>query len=220
VTGILFDLDLTLVEYDPAVPGIFRRGSRRVGLDPGDPLFERFLDRYDERFRALDGNPFEGAAADVADEFDLTVDPRQWATALVETERAAAWVHDDVRRTVERLADDHPVGVVTQGWGSVQRAKLRTVGLAEHVDAVVTPGDVGAFKPDPALVRAGADRLAAASGATFDPRNVLVVGDSVENDVVPGNEAGYRTVLYRGSDERADACLAGRGEFGRLLALA
>lgn len=211
MTGLLFDLDRTLVEYDRAVPGLFRRGCRRVGIDPGDPLFEAFVDRYGERFRALDGNPFVEAAADVAAERDLGVDPDRWAAALIAAEREAALVHDPVRETVERLARDHPVGVVTQGHGPVQRGKLRAVGLAAHVDVVVTPEEVGAFKPDPALLRAAAAQLDAAS--------FVVVGDSVENDVVPGNEIGNTTVLYRGEDDRADDCLAGPDEFDRLLEL-
>jgi len=209
--GVLFDLDLTLVEYDPAIPGIFRRGCERVGLEHDDALFEQFTDRYGEHFGALDGDPFAAAAADVVAQRDLEVDPDRWAEALVDVEREAAWVHDEVRATVERLAREHPVGVVTQGHGPVQRSKLRAVDLADHVDAVVTPTDVGAFKPDPALFEAGADRL--------DADRFVVVGDSVEGDVVAGNDAGFRTVLYRGTDERADACLAGPAEFGRLPGL-
>lgn len=211
MTGVLFDLDRTLVEFETDVPGLFRRGCERVGVEHDEALFERFRDRYAERFRELDGNPFVAAAAAVVAERDLAVDPDEWAAALIAAERDAAWVHDDVRATVARLARGHPIGVVTQGWSSVQRGKLRAVGLDGHVDAVVTPEQVEAFKPDPALFLAGADRL--------DADAFVAVGDSVENDVVPAREAGFTTVLYRGDDERADACLAGPGEFDRLPAL-
>jgi putative hydrolase of the HAD superfamily len=210
-TGVLFDLDRTLIEFDPAVPGIFERGCERVGVEATDDRLTQFTERHAAHFRALDGDPFLEASADLVAAHDLDVNPRRLRDALVAAEREAAWVHDEVRATVESLADEHPLGVVTGGYGPVQREKLAAVDLARHVDVVVTPTEVGAFKPDPALYEAAAERLAAES--------FVIVGDSIAGDVVAGNEAGFRTVLYGGTDERADACLAGPAEFGRVTSL-
>ena len=100
-------------------------------------------------------------------------------------------------------------------------AQLRALGLA--VDDVVTSDELGAEKPDPAFFAAVLARL-----GDPDPASVLYVGDRVDNDVLPGLEAGMRVCWVRRGPwgqlqdlpdgVEADLALEGLGELPELLA--
>lgn len=186
--GYLFDLDRTLVTYDPEVAGIFRKACDAADCRPTDECREAFRSGYVETLSAFEGDPYVGAARQAV-EAGLETDPERLASAYVEAELAATEVPAGVP---ELLADLSPVGVVTNGYGPVQRRKLDETGLEADVDAVVAADDVGAFKPDPAPFDAVTDRLAA--------DEYVMVGDSVTYDVAPAADRGYLTVLVGESD--------------------
>ncbi len=181
--GYLFDLDETLVTYDPGVPGIFRNACSSAGVEPTGRARRAIGPGYVETFLEFEESPYLGAAR-AAREAGLPIDPESFADCYVEAELAASHVPEGVRELLSELS---PVGVVTNGYGPVQRRKLTETGIFEHVDALVCPDDVEAFKPDDAPF----DAVAAA----LDAEEYVMVGDSVEYDVRPANARGYRTVL-------------------------
>ncbi len=188
--GYLFDLDETLVVYDPERRGIFRDACRRAGVEPTDDAAEAVGPGYVETFAAFEESPYVGAAR-AARDAGLEVDPDSFAETYVEAELAATHVPDGIGSL---LASLERVGVVTNGYGPVQRRKLAATGLADHVDCVVCADDVEAFKPADAPFDAITDAVPA--------DDYVVVGDSVDYDVRPAADRGYRTVFV--GDDRPD----------------
>jgi FMN phosphatase YigB (HAD superfamily) len=181
--GYLFDLDETLVTYDPGVPGIFRNACGSAGVEPTERAQEAIGPGYVETFREFEESPYIGAAH-AARDAGLTIDPESFADHYIEAELEATHVPNGV---VDLLSSVSPVGVVTNGYGPVQRRKLAETGLDKHVDALVCPDDVEAFKPD--------DAPFDAVTAAIEASEYVMAGDSVEYDVRPANVRGYRTVL-------------------------
>ena len=187
-TGYLFDLDETLVTYEPEVPGIFRNACEKTGVDPTEAATEAIGEGYVETFVEFEESPYVGAAR-AARETGLDVDPERFAEAYVEAELAATHAPDGL---TELLASLERVGVVTNGYGPVQRRKLAATGLADHVDAVVCADDVEAFKP--------ADAPFDAVTGAVPANDYVMVGDSVDYDVRPAADRGYRTVFVGDGD--------------------
>lgn len=187
--GYLFDLDRTLVTYDPGIPGIFRAACAEAGVEPTDEAVEAIVPGYVETFSEFEESPYLGAAR-AAREAGLAVDPESFAAVYVERELEATRVHDGV---ADLLASLDRVGVVTNGYGPIQRRKLAETGLDEHVDGVVCADDVEAFKPDDAPFDAIVDRVAA--------DEYVMVGDNVDYDIRPAAERGYRTVFVGPDDD-------------------
>ena len=187
--GYLFDLDRTLVTYDPGIPGIFRAACEAAGVEPTDEAAEAIVPGYVETFSRFEESPYVGAAR-AARESGMDVDPESFAEVYVETELESTHVHDGV---VDLLASLDRVGVVSNGYGPVQRRKLRRTGLDEHVDAVVCADDVEAFKPDDPPFDAVVDALGA--------EEYVMVGDNVDYDIRPAAERGYRTVFVGREDD-------------------
>lgn len=210
-TGFLFDLDETLVSYDPKPAGIFRAACADRSLDASDDLLATFRAAIRERSTAFHPDPFLAAARDVVAAHDLPVEPGRFTAALLRAEIDAMTVPDGVRETLSTLGARHPVGVVTGGHGPVQRRKLDRAGLSSVVDLVVSPVEARAFKPDPALLRLAARTLPA--------ERYVVVGDSVEGDLEPALALGFDAVLVGARDGRAALCLPSPAELPRLSTL-
>ncbi|MES3516492.1 MAG: HAD family hydrolase [Natronomonas sp.] len=185
-TGYLFDLDETLVTYEPSLPAVFRAACDSLGVPPEAGSFETFQSGYVETFVGFDGDPYRGAA-EAVEESGVDVDPEALKRAYIERELNATTAPDGIADLLESLPG---VGVVTNGYGPIQQRKLTRVGLDGVVDRLVAPDEVGAFKPDPRPFDAAAEALQADS--------YVMVGDSYEKDVTPAAERGYRTVLVGG----------------------
>jgi len=76
----------------------------------------------------------------------------------------------------------------TNGASDVQRAKLGRTPFAAYFSEVIISVEAGVGKPDPELFRLAAKRLG------VDPRDAVMVGDSLARDVAGAKAAGMRAV--------------------------
>lgn len=111
---------------------------------------------------------------------------------------------DDLRR-------DHRVGIVANQPATV-RPHLEATGVAGRSEFAILSGEVGLAKPDPAIYRVALERAGCA------PEDAVMVGDRIDNDVVPAKAVGLRTVhvpsaayaiqVPRSDAERPDVAVA------------
>ncbi len=85
---------------------------------------------------------------------------------------------------VRRWAKRVPIAIVTNGIAAVQRARIARSPIAAHIAALVISEEVGAAKPNPAMVHA-----ALAALGCEDPAQALLLGDSPEADIAAANNA-------------------------------
>lgn len=187
MTVLYFDLDGTLVEYDAPFADIYAAALADLGVEP------RGLESYSEAFFDVLGDvpdPFAAAIESTA----VDVDPAAFSDALVAAEADHVVTTPGVPAVIERLREEYRLGVLTNGVGRAQRGKLDAAGLTASFDTVVVSGEVGARKPAPEIYRVAAERLPG-DRHTF-------VADSLERDVLPAVEAGWRGI-YVGDDDAA-----------------
>lgn len=84
------------------------------------------------------------------------------------------------------------VGLLSNGFRELQRAKVSRFRLGRWVQHVVLSDDVGAMKPSRAIFDA-AERAALPAGG---PARKVYVGDHFETDIVGAKNAGWLPVLY------------------------
>ncbi len=122
--------------------------------------------------------------------------------------------------TLARLHTRFKLGIIaSQPGGSVDR--LRRCGLLDHLDLVYSSSEIGLDKPDPAFF-AAACRVAGCA-----PHEAIMVGDRLDNDIIPAKAIGMMTVRLRQgkfclieSDDPAaqpDLDLSGIGELAKEL---
>jgi HAD superfamily hydrolase (TIGR01509 family) len=137
------------------------------------------------------------------------------ADTVARVRRAMALpVHDRMRPlpgAIELLAEAHKLGLRTviasnTYWRDSDSywEDFKLLGMAGHVDAIVTSNDAGHLKPHPAVF----EMAIRASGA--EPARCVVIGNKEENDILPALALGMRAILVHPDDpvpesSRADA---------------
>jgi putative hydrolase of the HAD superfamily len=89
------------------------------------------------------------------------------------------------------LAQRFPLGLVTNFYGNMD-VVLREFQLDGYFCHVVESAVVGVKKPDPAIFKMGVEALG------VKPNEVLVVGDSIDKDIIPAKQVGCKTVWIKG----------------------
>lgn len=181
----LFDLDGTLADRQSAlsdgVTGLCR--SRDLPPDAEQWLRTELADRATA-----------GDFARLREAFGLDVLAADLWQEYVELMSAAVTCRPEVLEGLARLrAAAWTIGVVTNGAGDIQRAKLAATGLAALVDGVAVSGDLEIRKPDLRLFELAASRcnVSLADGG-------WMVGDNPAGDIGGGHQAGLRTIWLRG----------------------
>jgi putative hydrolase of the HAD superfamily len=114
-----------------------------------------------------------------------------------EERRARHETFEDAAPVLDALRGDYRLALVTNGASCLQREKFEASGLADRFDAVVVSGDLRSAKPDPSVYACALDAVGAR------PRDAVMVGDSLANDVDGPIAAGLRAIwLNRGGESR------------------
>jgi putative hydrolase of the HAD superfamily len=185
IEAILFDLDDTLLDGAAA----WRSGmetlllarcphlDRAAALDAWNTVFEEYFARY------LTGVARIRAWAEAVSVEVVAGDELLWFDDYLAGYQAGWAAFDDVEPTLPLLRGFR-LGVVTNGDGGQQQAKLTALGLGSALEVVVCSGDVGFAKPDRRIFEVAADRL----GLSLD--HCLFVGDRRDSDALGALGAG------------------------------
>ena len=130
--------------------------------------------------------------------------PTDEATVARVRRAMALPVHDRMRPlpgAVELLAEARALGLRTviasnTYWRDADSYwdDFRFLGMAQHIDAIVTSVDAGHLKPHPAVFEM------ALRWAGSPPDRCVVIGNKEENDILPALALGMRTILVHPDD--------------------
>ncbi len=99
-------------------------------------------------------------------------------------------LYPETRELLKRLSGQYRLGVIAnQEPGAEQR--LERFGIRPFFDVIVCSAESGVAKPDPRIF------LMALEQANCPPERAAMVGDRLDNDVIPAKELGMRTVWVR-----------------------
>ncbi len=110
------------------------------------------------------------------------------------------------REVLLTLKKQYPMVLVSNFYGNIATV-LREFSLDGIFDTIIESAVVGVRKPDPRIFTLGVEALG------LQPDEVVVVGDSMDKDIIPASQAGCHTVWFKGegwTDDPVDATLAGQ----------
>ena len=110
------------------------------------------------------------------------------------------------REVLLSLKKQYPMVLVSNFYGNIQTV-LEEFGLDGIFSQIIESAVVGVRKPDPRIFTLGVEALG------LKPEEVIVVGDSIDKDIIPARQAGCQTVWFRGegwTDDPVDESLAER----------
>jgi putative hydrolase of the HAD superfamily len=196
LSGVLFDLDDTLLDHSTAVAAALDRWLPALGVRVTPEIHalwaeiqephlaawrERRISFAEQRRRRL--RDFLPAVRvehpDDDDELDRIFG------GFLRAYESASRTFPDVAGALTVLADAGlATAVLTNGSTEQQNGKIARVGLTGRLGPVFTVDDLGVAKPDPAAFRLACERWGRAPG------EVLSIGDRYDLDVLPARAAG------------------------------
>ncbi len=108
------------------------------------------------------------------------------------------------REVLLQLRERYPMVLVSNFYGNIATV-LREFRLDGIFHTIVESAVVGVRKPDPRIFTLGVEALG------LRPDEVVVVGDSMDKDIIPARQAGCHTVWFQGegwTDDPVDATQA------------
>ena len=196
---IIFDVDDTL--YDQLIPfrNAFHQTIREVSSDEINHLYR--LNR--EKSDAL----FEESESGVLPKREMQVMRIQYAceqmnlpisreTALnfqkaYEEEQKQLVLYPEMSELLDKLVQNgHQLALLTNGASVHQQKKIDQLGLAKWIDQdhMFISGELGKMKPDKAVFKM------VESALTVVDEKPIYIGDSFQNDIVGGKNAGWNVI--------------------------
>ncbi|GAA1597242.1 MULTISPECIES: HAD family hydrolase [Kribbella] len=200
---VLFDLDGTLVDHESAAAAAVVVWAAEYGVvgpevaaewaSVSDKHYRRYQRREltfpeQRRLRVREFLGLEASDAEADEMFESYT--RRYE---------AGWtVYDDAVPALRAVrAAGLGAVVLTNGNTAHQTFKLERMGLTAEIDELITGEQLPATKPDPRAFVYALERV----GAT--PDEVVMVGDSLENDIQGARAAGIHAVLIDRKDAHA-----------------
>jgi putative hydrolase of the HAD superfamily len=188
VKAILFDLDDTLYNEKTYVVSGFRAVARDLESEIGMPC-----DRLVEEMMSILEADGRGRV------FDLVLQRhgthrKERIMELVELYRyhqPDIQPYPDVLPVLEELQrSGYLLGLITNGFHVMQKKKVSALGVAQHMDTLVYPDELGSdrWKPHPAGFLQGIDEI------DVSPENTIYIGNDPVKDVEASREVGMTPV--------------------------
>ena len=100
------------------------------------------------------------------------------------------FAYPEAENCLSELGKHYKIGIIAnQESGSEQR--LAKLGLLKYIDLVIASAEEGISKPDLRIFQIALDR------ANCKPEEAVMVGDRLDNDIIPANKIGMTTVWIK-----------------------
>lgn len=198
---LLFDADNTILDFDDAEENALKRALTEHGY----PFDDHVLEVY-KRNNIFMWEQLEKGLADKdtvrEKRFTLTFDELGWKISKIElykiTLQYEKYLEDGfatiphAEEVLQKLQDDgHKLILVSNGFLSVQNARMRGSGLCRFFPTRYISEQVGYSKPQKEFFEFVFARI-----PDFDQNSALIVGDSLTSDIKGGINAGIPTCWF------------------------
>jgi len=180
-SAVIFDCDGTLVD---SMPAHFEAWCDALSLYGAGGIFK------EDVFLAMGGRPTRDIVVELNDEYGLKLDPEEVAFAKREAflkRLDSLTLIDEVAAFAEALRGKFPLSVASGGSRMVVEKTLKSVGVSDWFDEVVTADDVENGKPSPDVFLRAAELMGIA------PSECLVLEDAPAG-IIAAQRAGMQVI--------------------------
>ena len=205
VKDVFFDLDHTLWDFDKnsmlAFKRVFKKFKINIEFDAFLKIYEPINLEYWKKYRedkVSKENLRRGRLIDSFNFFDLiytTEKIDKIADAYIQELPNDNHLFEGALEILDYLTLKYKLHIITNGFEEVQHKKLKNSGIDHYFSTVTTSEEVGLKKPNPKVF------LTALNKANSLPAQSVMIGDSLEADILGANNIGMQTIFYNYRNE-------------------
>lgn len=209
ITDVFFDLDHTLWDFDKnsglAFKRVFEKHKIELPLSDFLRVYEPINLEYWKKYREdrvskeqLRRGRLTETFAWFKMEFPVeTID--LLAHCYIEELPVDNHLFSGAVAILDYLCVNYKLHIITNGFEEVQHLKLHNSGIKKYFSTVTTSEEVGLKKPHPVIFETALAKASARS------KNSMMIGDSLEADIVGAQRAGMHTLFFNYRNERVSA---------------
>ena len=168
---IFFDLGATLVDESDVYKSRCEYAVRQLNIDLAE-----FMNRVYEEAKSSP-TPIRTAA-------------KAYGVVLPEWDCSLEKLYGASRSVVAALHGKYRLGIIAnQSLGT--RERIDKWGIGQYFDVVMASAEAGCAKPDPRIFTAALEK------AGCEAADAVMIGDRLDNDIIPAKKLGMKTVWVR-----------------------
>jgi len=212
LTDIFFDLDHTLWDFEKnsmlTFDKIFNEQMLSIDLDQFIFYYNPINHYYWKKYRENKISQDELRYNRLSDTFDqikfktTTSQIDQISEAYLTYLSSFSHLFEGAIPLLEKLKSNYNLHIITNGFEQVQNLKIKNSGLKTFFDFIITAEKVGFKKPHPQIF------IEALNQTKADPKKSLMIGDSLEADILGALTQGMHAIHFNSHrEELHDKCL-------------
>ena len=193
---LLSDADGTLFDFHKGEAIAIAETFRSVGIPDTPEIIALYSQANDAQWKKLERGETTQAKLRV-DRFveflkltGLEGDPQALSDDYVVRLGQQRWPLPFSEELCREVSRHMPIYLVTNGIARIQRSRFTDCGISPYVSGMVISEEVGKSKPDPAML------FEALRQAKLEPKDAILLGDSVTADIRAANNAGIDSILF------------------------
>lgn len=212
LTDIFFDLDHTLWDFEKnsmlTFDKIFNEQILSIDLEQFIFYYNPINHDYWKKYRENKISQDELRYNRLADTFEQmkfkTTNSQidQISEAYITYLSSFSHLFEGAIPLLEKLKSNYNLHIITNGFEQVQNLKIKNSGLKTFFDFIFTAEKVGFKKPHPQIF------IEALNQTKADPKKSLMIGDSLEADILGALTQGMHAIHFNSHQEELhDKCL-------------
>ena len=168
---LFFDLGATLVDETDVYASRCDFAVRQLNMEPAE-----FMNKVYE-YAKISPTPIRSAA-------------KAYGVTLPEWDCSLEKLYEASHRVVSGLCGKYKLGIIAnQSLGTQER--IDNWGIGKYFDVVASSAEAGCAKPDPKIFTMALEMAGCA------PSDAVMIGDRLDNDIIPAKKLGMKTVWVR-----------------------
>lgn len=115
---------------------------------------------------------------------------RAFGVPLPKWHKENEFLYADAMQCFETLHSKYKLGIIANQLPGTEE-RLNRQGILKYIDLIVASAEEGVAKPDRRIFEIALER------SNCKPANTIMVGDRIDNDIVPAKQTGMHTIWIR-----------------------
>ena len=168
---LFFDVGSTLVDEDKAY-----EARIKTAIAGKDISYQEFYDKMLSYFRKNKKGDLEALSL-------YGLERPAWRTDLEA-------LYPQTKEILEQLGQEYKLGIIANQLPGLEE-RLKDFGILDYFDAIFSSADLGLAKPNPAIFRLALQKT------NCLPQQAIMIGDRLDNDIVPAKRIGMKTIWIK-----------------------